>query len=82
MQDDHRGPEALDAEKVRADAWALLEQIKTTPDKSKRHELARRAFTLAQMADHLESEDGAEQPVWLNATDDDLSEDSADEDEG
>ena len=35
---------------VRADAWELLERIKTTRDRAARRQLARQAFHLAQVA--------------------------------
>jgi hypothetical protein len=53
MQYEHQ---ALGSEKARADAWKLLEQIKTTLDENVRRELARRGFRLAQLAVQLESE--------------------------
>ena len=56
-------PAVFAARKVRADAWLLLEQIKTTPDQSKRRELARQAFKLAQKANALETDDRLNLPL-------------------
>jgi hypothetical protein len=56
MLHEHQKSRELSSEKARADAWKLLEQIKTTVDENVRRELARRAFRLSQLAVQLESE--------------------------
>jgi hypothetical protein len=56
MQYERLGLETLGSEITRADAWKLLEQIKTTRNRIIRQLLARRAFELAQLADLLENE--------------------------
>lgn len=51
-----RGGQSADiiAEHVRANAWQLLQEVKSTESKTIRRQLARRAFQLAQIATQAE----------------------------
>lgn len=51
-----RGGQSVDiiAEHVRANAWQLLQEVKSTESKAVRRQLARRAFQLAQIATQAE----------------------------